>query len=1607
MLVGDTELVVHATLLYPTTPGNDFLAGGDGNDQLYGNAGSDVLLGGSGNDLLFGDDEGVELSQEGDDWLEGGDGIDQLMGRGGHDTLIGGADADILSGGAGNDTLVGGDGDDGGYGGAGDDEIVAGAGADQLDGEAGDDILFGDDGNDLLLGGEGLDEIDGGAGDDLLAGGDDDDVLFGDDGNDELQGGLGADLLAGDEGDDRLFGEDGADEIFGDRGADVLVGGADDDVLIGGEGNDQLVGDEGNDQLVGDAGNDVLVGGRGQDTFQFEPGGGFDVLVDSAGEGNRIVFGAGISASGVVAGVGPNDSLVVRTGNGTDAVQILGFGTANPESSHPIDQFEFFDGTVLTYAQLAARGLVSSGSQESDTLTGTVQHDDIYGGAGDDTIDGLDGGDAIRGEDGADRLQGGAGNDVLLGGSGNDVLLGGSEDDALFGGVGIDQFFGESGNDTIRGGAGSDYAEGGADDDSIYGETGDDWIFGDSNPNTVSSGGSVPIGGDDVIDGGDGNDDLRGGEGQDTLLGGSGIDLLDGGEGDDFLDGGAGDDARLDGGPGVDIVYGGAGKDRLYSGWRVTDSGGEVGGEGGGEPGALVATSQGVEQLFGEEGDDYLNSGSENFNTNDAVLNGGGGNDTFVVDSAGDAVIEAAAGGVDTIETFVSYTLPENVENLTFAGLAGLVGTGNALANVMRGMGQGTLDGRGGNDTLVDAQSYRFGRGDGQDAIVEYDTNGAPYFPGGPQDTIHLGAGIAPTDVVWQRMGNDLVLALNGTTDFVTIPSFYDVAFNQGDYRFSPSVYSPGAGIIHVSSLPYYVAPAQIERVQFADGAVWGPGMFNATQVGSFYADHYVFGRGDGQDAIIDFDFTSEQPADSLQMNVGISPGDVTVSRLGNDLVLGIEGTAEQFTVQSHFTSVFVLPPFAVTGRTVKAYQLEQVQFADGAVWDAAAILDRLVDVTGTEGDDEIQGGRNNSVIRGLGGTDILEGRSGDDRLDGGAGDDTLNGDEGDDQLTGDSGDDILRGGAGRDTYLFNLGDGIDTIEDVAAASEGNRIQFGTGISRADLAVTHDEVARTLTIQVGSSGTDRLVLTNFDPTGANGSLVVETLAFADGSTRSLAGYFAPAVTEGDDVLVTGSGDDVIDALGGNDRVEAGAGNDTITGGSGADLLIGGNGDDRLHLSLDGTWTSGFVAKNTGSPGTAGTGQTVSLKGKNRSFDVFQGDAGLDQILGTAGDDALGLDDLLSPFYDAAGPRLAGVEIIDVGDGRDVVDLTSQVHVYGDVTLAGGNGDDVLWTSAGNDVLEGGAGNDNLYGGVGIDELIGGDGNDTLDGASGADTLRGGPGNDVYLVDDGADVVIEQANEGTDTVKSAITYALGADLEHLTLTGTDPINGTGNDLNNTLTGNSAENVLAGGPGNDLYVVGEGDSVIESAGEGTDTIQSLTTRILPDHVERLTLTGTGAINGAGNALSNVLTGNSADNVLAGGAGNDTLRGGAGSDAYLFSRGDGQDVIAENDATAGNLDRLLFGESIDPLDLVLSRQVDDLRIAIHGTNERVTIQNWYGNPSSAQVEDLQAGNGQHLVNMQVDQLFQAMASFSQQTGLTWDQAIDQRPQEVQAVLAASWQS
>jgi Ca2+-binding RTX toxin-like protein len=112
----------------------------------------------------------------------------------------------------------------------------------------------------------------------------------------------------------------------------------------------------------------------------------------------------------------------------------------------------------------------------------------------------------------------------------------------------------------------------------------------------------------------------------------------------------------------------------------------------------------------------------------------------------------------------------------------------------------------------------------------------------------------------------------------------------------------------------------------------------------------------------------------------------------------------------------------------------------------------------------------------------------------------------------------------------------------------------------------------------------------------------------------------------------------------------------------------------------------------------------------------------------------------------------------------------------------------------------GTGNINGTGNGDTNTLFGNDGNNTLDGGGGSDSMRGGLGNDSYVVNQVGDVTIESdPSGGTDTVKSAISWLLGTNIENLILTGIGDTNGNGNALNNTMTGNAGKNILNGGGG----------------------------------------------------------------------------------------------------------------------------------------------------------------------------------------------------------------
>src|SRR5690606_34733441 len=148
------------------------------------------------------------------------------------------------------------------------------------------------------------------------------------------------------------------------------------------------------------------------------------------------------------------------------------------------------------------------------------------------------------------------------------------------------------------------------------------------------------------------------------------------------------------------------------------------------------------------------------------------------------------------------------------------------------------------------------------------------------------------------------------------------------------------------------------------------------------------------------------------------------------------------------------------------------------------------------------------------------------------------------------------------------------------------------------------------------------------------------------------------------------------------------------------------------------------------------------------------------------------------------------------------------------------GDDTLRGGLGEDVLVGDLGNDNLYGGEGNDHLHGGYGNDRLRGEGGADRMLGGPGDDIYYVDDVADIVIETAGWGTDTVYTSVSYNLGThnhveSLRTVDETGSEAINLTGSSIVNFIRGNAGDNVIDGGGGIDqLYGYGGNDTFVFS-------------------------------------------------------------------------------------------------------------------------------------------------------------------------------------------------
>jgi Ca2+-binding RTX toxin-like protein len=489
----------------------------------------------------------------------------------------------------------------------------------------------------------------------------------------------------------------------------------------------------------------------------------------------------------------------------------------------------------------------------------------------------------------------------------------------------------------------------------------------------------------------------------------------------------------------------------------------------------------------------------------------------------------------------------------------------------------------------------------------------------------------------------------------------------------------------------------------------------------------------------------------------------------------------------------------------------------------------------------------------------------------------------------------------------------ILTAPDISTIDQGNQLTLALKISIRNSTDSISVLGKSYTFYPRDVLSDTPRITSFE--------------FLDGTIWNLDDIRSKIIsTSGHDVLIGTSKNDVINGQAGDDMLYGGAGNDTVQGGAGSDslydsagsdILIGNDGDDLYYLSNPSTllvensdegvdwvviesnintYTLPPNIENLSSNSPNDTLTKAYGNELNNKIRLFSSNADWQNgfyIYGLGGDDEISGAQF---SYGGQGNDLYWIEnanqriFENENEGSDTVSSSVSYTLPSNVenlSLVGLTWDPINGT--GNEL-------DNVLVGSFVANVLTGDaGNDTLDGAEGADTLVGGTGNDTYIFVDAADTIVENSGEGIDSVQSAVTYTLVANVENLTLTGTKAINATGNTLNNVIAGNSAANLLKGGLGDDTYYVGTGDTVTENASEGIDTVVSNITWTLGNNLENLVLTGTTAINGTGNTLTNILTGNGAANTLDGGAGADTLIGGAGNDIYVVDNV--ADVISEN--------------------------------------------------------------------------------------------------------------
>ena len=1010
------------------------------------------------------------------------------------------------------------------------------------------------------------------------------------------------------------------------------------------------------------------------------------------------------------------------------------------------------------------------------------------------------------------------------------------------------------------------------------------------NQNPVSVDGGVTLEGDDddnSLSGGSGNDILIGNGGNDNISAGSGNDTILAGSGDDYIDGGSGNDSYYyNYGDGMDTISDNGNFDVIVFNRGI-------------DPEKLVYRNEGNDLRIMIDGSETQGVLIKNFFSSiDYKIE--------ELHFADNVVIRLSEIGLVLTQKNIGETVTGTEFGDTIYANDGFdtVNAGKGDDIIIGGKGNDQLNGGEGNDT------YIYNIGDGLDTISDYQNSSTE----GRNDKIKFGEGIKFSDLTFRQNGNDLIITLfNDITQGIVIKSQFSSDYDSIEYlefadgsqfnlKENGFTFQQTDGHDDVTGTKYddtIYGGAGNDTLKGENGndiLIGGKG--NDVLNGGYGNDTYIWNLGDGLDTIEDYQSSStDGRMDSVSFGQGISFEDLTFERSGSDLIIYVKGDRTQGVIlRNQFNSDY--------------YRIEYLELADGTVKNLTEMgftfqqTDRYDDVSGTQYDD---------IIYGNGGNDTIEAGKGNDILIGGKGNDSLD------------------GGYGNDTYVWNLGDGFDTINDYQSSStEGleDKIKFGEGISFEDL--SFENSGNNLIIYVNGDKTQGLQLNNYFY-GSN--YTVEILEFADGSTVNLTQIGLTFQQHDGSETITGTAyDDVIYANGGNDTVNAGSGNDTIYGGTGNDTLNGQNGNDALIGGIGNDTLNG------------GAGDDTYIYNLGDGYDIISDSSGNDKIkfgegisftdLKFANGDNNSLLIFLSDdktkaiqinnFISDGNYRIEQLEFAD-GTTKNLSEMGLTFDQYNCAeTITGTDYDDVIYGNGGNDTLYGGNGNDILSGGAGHDRLEGGSGDDTY----------------VWNLNDGIDTISDY--QGTNKIKFGSNIA----QENLSFAK------TGNNLRIIVNNDPSQGLIIESYYSDtrrqIETIEFADGSEASVADLIENLVSLPDQVIEGSADDDILTG-----GNGNDTINAGDGY---NDITGGKGNDTLNGGYDKDTYYYNLGDGYDVISD----PYGRDKIIFGEGISSSDLIFQRNGDDLFISFsNNDNDSIRIlQHFYNDDKK--IEQLEFADG-----------------------------------------------